>query len=395
MNRRQSICTKVAVFQIKLTIFAGLFNKDKKMKISKIISLTIIAACVMAAVSCKKDDDSTALPSLGGTLSFYAPLFIEPGQTLTMTPSGVEHPADKGLGYYWTVAPVMDDMDTTRLENGLSPEGLETDGSFTYTFPDSLAVYIVRAYAFAEGYTGKSGERYVTTVKPGLDGSLTNTGIKASDAHITVDGQDYYYHRIGDLEWFRNNVARKVGGAPYSNAEIMTNVFGRFYNYEDALKACPEGWRLPTEEDWIALGAALNASSEKYGTVPGVAARLMADSQFNGVTMWEYWPEVGSITNESKFSAVPAGYMNLGEEVDGAYPEANSYGVYEYAAFWTADSVEDDDAMAYYRYIVANQPDLFITKGDKKNFGASVRCVRDVKNSFIIDDQWDKPEDLQ
>ena len=57
--------------------------------------------------------------------------------------------------------------------------------------------------------------------------------------------------------------------------------------------------------------------------------------------------------------------------------------------------MEDDDAMAYYRYIVANQPDLFITKGDKKNFGASVRCVRDVENSFIIDDQWDKPEDLQ
>jgi uncharacterized protein (TIGR02145 family) len=68
--------------------------------------------------------------------------------------------------------------------------------------------------------------------------------------------------------------------------------------------------------------------------------------------------------------------MNLGEEIDGAYPEANSYGVYEYAAFWTADSVDDDEEMAYYRYIVGSEPDLFITKGDKKNFGANVRCVR-------------------
>ena len=365
------------------------------MKFSKIISLFIIAASVMAAVSCKKDDDSTALPSLAGAMSFYAPLFIEPGQTLTMTPSGVEHPEGEGLGYYWTVAPVMDDMDTTRLENGLSPEGLESDGSFTFTFPDSLAVYTVRAYAFAEGYTGKSAERLVTTVKPGLDGSLTNTGIKSSDPHVTVDGQDYYYYQIGDLEWFRNNLGGTTAGAPYSNAEIMTNVFGRFYNYEDALNACPEGWRLPTEEDWLALGAALGASAEKYGTVTGVAAELMADAQFNGVTMWDYWPAVGTITNASKFSAVPAGYMNLGDEVDGAYPEANSYGVYEYAAFWTADSVEEDDSMAYYRYIVANQPDLFITKGDKKNFGASVRCVREAENIFNIDDKWEELGNLQ
>ena len=349
------------------------------MKISKFISLFIIAASVMAAVSCKKDDDSTALPSLGGALSFYAPLFIEPGQTLTMTPSGVEHPENEGLGYYWSVSPVMDSADTTRLENGLSPEGLESDGSFTFTFPDSLAVYTVRAYAFAEGYTGKSAERLVTTVKPGLDGSLTNTGIVASDAHITVDGQDYYYCQIGGLEWFRNNVATTNGGAPYSNAEIMTNVFGRFYNYEDALNACPEGWRLPTEEDWLALGAAMGTTAEKYGTIRGVAAGLMADSQFNGITMWDYWPEVGTLTNSSKFSAVPAGYMNLGQEVDGAYPEADSNGVYEYATFWTADSVDGDDTMAYYRYIVDNQPDLFITKGDKKNFGASVRCVRDAE----------------
>ena len=348
------------------------------MKISRLISLFIIAASFMAAVSCKKDEDKPALPSLGGAMTFYAPPFIEPGQTLTMTPSGVVHPKEEGLGYYWRVSPVMDDSDTTRLENGLSPEGQESDGSFTYTFPDSLGVYTVTAYAFAEGYTGKSSNRYVTTVKPGLDGSLTNTNIKSSDAHIIYSGQDYYYIGIGNLEWFRNNLASTTGGAPYSNAEIMTNVFGRFYNYEDALAACPEGWRLPTENDWLELGYALGSSAEKYGTIKDIAPEMMADAQFNGVTMWAYWPAVGTLTNSSKFSAVPAGYMNLGSEVDGRYPEANSYGVYEYAAFWTADSVEGDDTMAYYRYIVDSQPDLFISKGDKKNFGASVRCVRDL-----------------
>lgn len=356
-----------------------IYHEDKKMKISKLISTLIIAVSFVAAVSCKKDDEAEALPSLGGSMSFYVPQFIEPGQTLTMTPSGVEHPEDEGLGYYWTVYPVMDTNDTTRLENGLAPDGSESDGSFTYKFPDSLGVYTVKAYAFAEGYTGKSAQRIVTTVKPGLNGSLTNTGISSSDDHIEFEGENYYCTTIGELEWFRNNLAATEGGAPYSNAEIMTNVFGLFYNYEDALAACPDGWRLPTEEDWLKLGAALGSSAEKYGTIKGVAPKLMADAQFNGITMWDYWPAVGTLTNLSRFSAVPAGYMNLGEEVDGAYPEANSYGVYHYAAFWTADSVEGDDSMAYYRYITDDQPDLFITKGDKKNFGASVRCVRDIQ----------------
>lgn len=348
------------------------------MNINKFISTLMVAASFVAAVSCNKDEDEEGLPSLGGVLTYYAPEFIEPGQTLTMTPKGVLHPEDKGVGFYWSVSPVMDESDTTRLENGLAPDGSESDGSFTFTFPDSLGVYTVGCFAFAKGYTGLSANKYITTVAPGIDGSLTDTDIVASDAHITVDGHDCYYTRIGELDWFRNNIAVRGSGMPYANAEIMTDVFGRFYSYEDALTVCPEGWRLPTEEDWLALGSALGFSSDKYGVIKGVASKMMADAKFNGVTMWTYWPAVGTITNESKFSAIPAGYVNLGQKTDnGTYPEANSYGVYEYAAFWTADAVEGDESMAYYRYLVDNQPDLFISKGDKKNFGASVRCVRE------------------
>lgn len=351
------------------------------MKISRLTSIIMIAAAVAAALSCKKEDDeAVVLPSLEGAMEFYAPEFIEPGQTITMIPRGVEHPEDKGVGIYWKITPAMTANDTTRLENGLSPDGEETDGSLTYTFPDSLAVYTVACYAFADGYTGLSSSRYVTTVKPGLDGSLTDTGILASDKHITVDGQDYYYTKIGNLDWFRNNIGVTRGGAPYGGAEIMSNVFGRFYNYEDALTACPDGWRLPTEDDWLSLGTALESTSDRYGVIKGVSARLMADAKFNGVTMWDYWPEVGTITNDSKFSAIPAGYVNLGKMNEaGEYPEAISSGVYEYAAFWTADPVDGNSSMAYYRFIVDNQPDLFISKGDRQNFGASVRCVRDAQ----------------
>lgn len=345
--------------------------------------LVLIAAAVLAVISCKKDDDETALPSLDGVVVFYALDFIEPGQTLTMTPKGVEHPEDKGVGFYWKVSP-GGVTDTVRLESGLSPEGKPSDGTFTYTFPDTLTTFTVTCYAFAKDYSGLSGSQKVTTVKGGINGSVTGAELSAEDEHITVDGVAYYVMEAGGLEWFRNNLLTGNGGAAYANVEVMADVLGRFYSHEDALTACPEGWRLPTEEDWIALGKEISddgeSNIEKYSPIPDVASKLMVDVYFNGNQMWEYWPEVGVKTNSSRMSVIPAGYANLGvREADGSYKDVESNGVYEYAAFWTADVAED--GMAYYRYLICDQPDMMIGKGDPEAFGANVRCVRDVEEA--------------
>lgn len=337
--------------------------------------LLLLAAAVMAVISCK-DEEEEALPSLEGMVAFYAPDFIEPGQTLTMTPKGAEHPEDEGVGYYWKVSP-GNIIDTVRYQNGLTIDGKPSDGTFSYRFPDSLATYTVTCYAFAKGYSGLSGKQIVTTVKGGINGSLTGTGLFKSDDHITVDGVDYYYVRIGDLEWFRNNLLTGKGGAAYANVEVMADVLGRFYCHEDALTACPEGWRLPTEDDWMSLAAGIGSPSEKYEVIDDVASKLMVDVSFNGTQMWEYWPEVGVKTNSSLMSVIPAGFANLGvRDEDGSYRDVESNGVYEYATFWTADT--DENGMAYYRYLICDQAGMMISKGDPKAFGANVRCVRDV-----------------
>ena len=222
----------------------------------------------------------------------------------------------------------------------------------------------------------------MTVVKGGLDGSITGTGIKDKDQHITADGITYYYETINGLDWFRNNLADPAYGAPQAKAEAMSDVFGRYYSYEEAVKACPEGWRLPTDAEWRALAESVNApsASKEHGIIPGIAADFMADARFNGAIMWEYWPAVGEITNKSGLAVIPCGYSNLGTKGDnGTYPTAAFFGVYEYAAFWTADKVEGEDGMAYYRYLICDQPDMQIGKGDVNTLGASVRCVRESK----------------
>ena len=223
------------------------------MSLRKLNPIIWVAIAMIAAASCKKDDDEVS-PSLNGTLHFNVEEFVSPGYVAKMTPKGLKHPEGKGIGYYWKVTPGMTSADTTRLENGLNSQGHESDGTFTYWFPDTLGTLNVSCYGFAEGYTSSYASKYVTVVKPGVNGgSITRTGILSMDKHIEVDGIKYYYVTHNGLDWFRNNLANPAYGVPYTNAEAMSEVFGRYYSHAEATKACPEGWRLPTDAEWREL----------------------------------------------------------------------------------------------------------------------------------------------
>ncbi len=358
------------------------YNLRKRyMSFPKLGTLLIIAGTILAFSSCKKEEEQETIPTLTGSLSFEVESYVSPNTVLKMKPSGVTHPDGKGIGYYWKVTPGMEKADTTRFETGLDEDGKQSDGSFTYTFKGDLQTYTVTCTAFAKGYANTYSTRYVALVKNGLDGSLTGTGIQASDDHIPGDGTKYYYVSHNGLDWMRNNLAETEAGAPYHNIEIMSDIFGRFYSHEEAVTACPDGWRLPTDKEWTELAASVNGKAEaaEYETIEDIAADFMADAQFNQNAMWEYWPEVGEITNSSKMAMIPAGYANLGKIKDGKYPSASFRGDTEYAAFWTADKVSGNESMAYYRYLICDEPDMFAGKGDTKSFGANVRCVRESK----------------
>lgn len=335
------------------------------MSLRKLKTIVLFAVVAFAAAACK-DEEKETLPSLSG-LHFDCPHYVSPGQAVRMTPKGVKHPEGGELGYRWRVTPTMSGYDTTNV--------------YVHWFSDTLQTYTVTCTAFAEGYTGSTSTRKVEVVKGGLDGSITETGIKSTDSKVTVDGVDYYYRQIGNLEWFRNNLASAESGVAYLNEEVVSDVFGRFYSYNDAVDACPEGWRLPSEEDWMSLAEALDSpASSKYESFQDVTAKLLANAYFNSNAMLEYWPQVGDVTNESKLAFMPFGFVNLGQvDASGKYPEAKFEGMSEYVAVWTSDKVEGDEGMAYYRYIISDQPEMLVGKGDVNTFGAQVRCVRDVE----------------
>lgn len=84
------------------------------------------------------------------------------------------------------------------------------------------------------------------------------------------DGTIYSWVRYGNLEWMTQNLKYDVGIGNYkytiaeifggtTNVEIF-NTYGYLYTYSAAETACPEGWRLPTDEDWQALEQTMGMS---------------------------------------------------------------------------------------------------------------------------------------
>lgn len=309
---------------------------------------TVLALASVALISCKKDEETVETkPGLHG-LAFDLATFARVGESFTMKPYGLYTSDGKDLPeliiYKWKVnSGTYAPSDVFELKN------VEV-GNYTVTCQavDSLA-----------NYYSTTATRTLIVIDPLWGRTLVGTGIESTDDHITDqrdnDGEnDYFYKKVGDLEWFRNNLAYTGAGVPYEMGEVTSYPLGRYYTWEEAKDACPEGWRLPTDEEWAALGTE--------------AGPLTADAFLNDKRMWDYWPGVER-TNTTGLAIIPAGYV-----LAGVKPSFKR--IYDYAAFWTATENEENPSLARYRYMYVKDNDVKATWGDKQSLALSVRCVR-------------------
>lgn len=315
------------------------------------VTLAILPSCH------KKNDDTDSTPYLEGSVSFSIPSYVKVGEELTITPKGGENPTTGNVGYYW-LSSWNTKRDTVKTETG------SWSGSFNLTVPLATGSYTVTVGAFATDFYGLSTVKNFTVVDPALEGSLKGAGYQASSSMIdSRDSGVYYLVSVGEKLWMRNNLYYSGSGVSYENSAAMDPIFGRLYKWDEAMKACPDGWRLPTNEEFAAM------TGGEGDVLSDVAGSVMADVTFNDSKMWTFWPEV-KITNATKFSAIPVGYA-VDQEGYVKYMGNN-----QYASFWTSEA---DGDTATYRYIYVSKNDIFRGRGDKESFRASVRCVKDDK----------------
>ena len=313
----------------------------------KTIAYIAVILAAGLAFSCEKENSSTSTPSIQGLDLENTPIpYVAPGTTVTLKAdvsniyTSDDKTPDEPIGLYWVVTDVLRDT-TTRDIKVSNPE-------FSYCAAE-VGTITITCYAYSKGYTSAS----VSVTYAAIDPETSLTGLEGTVADI--NGDKYYVADIGGTTWMASNLYTTQSGISFFQSSVTDPILGRFYTWEEAQSACPEGWKLPTAEQWDALGSN--------------ACDLMVDAAMLDVQMWPYWPGV-DITNAKKFNAIPVGY------VDRAGGDNNVQGFMDYAIFWTATEA-DDPALAQYRFIYSDNATVQKGNGGKTSLALSVRCIKE------------------
>ncbi|GAO30593.1 fibrobacter succinogenes major paralogous domain-containing protein [Geofilum rubicundum] len=146
----------------------------------------------------------------------------------------------------------------------------------------------------------------------------------------------------------------------YQNNDHHRYQYGALYNWYAVSDAglCPQGWRLPTDEDWLELEKVMDPAID----VTSATGWRGKDGALKMKTLRGWNGQKG--TNLFGFSALPAGRRSH---------EGHFNSVGDYAYWWTASPRDEENAWS--RYILPDYDYLYRGSFSKK-YGFSVRCVR-------------------
>ncbi len=258
----------------------------------------------------------------------------------------------------------------------------ENDGTYDTDYTTTKTA--THQYVSAETFTIK----LEVLDSGGLSTSTTKEVIVSIEPVTDIDGNIYNTIQIGNQEWMAENlkVTRYRNGdviqnvtdnttqwtnlttgayCSYANNDSYIGTYGLLYNWyavDDSRGLAPEGWHIPSDEEWkqleMYLGMSQNEADSDGFRYSNVVCKLKDTSG---------WASPNTCaTNESGFSALPGGFR---DGVDGTFGYAS-----EIAYFWTATEHSSDRAWG--RLLFHDQTFVWRFNPNMAD-GYSVRCIRD------------------
>ncbi len=198
---------------------------------------------------------------------------------------------------------------------------------------------------------------------------LTGGAGKGGCGTVFYEGKTYNTVQIGNQCWLKENlnVGMRIDGSQspsdnatiekycYDDNESNCNTYGGLYNWNEAMQysttagargICPEGWHLPTNEEYQTLELSVGKNSNT----------LKAIGQGSGN---------GAGTNSSGFSTLLAGDRDY---------EGDFYNLGGDAYFWSSSVINSTHAS--YIFMVSYDGNITFYNF-YKDYGFSVRCIKD------------------
>ncbi len=185
------------------------------------------------------------------------------------------------------------------------------------------------------------------------DDPLPQPSIEFGEMTDARDGKTYKTIGIGTQTWMAENLnyTPDTGNSwCYNNDANNCNTYGRLYDWNTAMKACPSGWHLPSDGEWTTLTDFLGSNA---------GGKMKSTSG-----LWTS-PNTGA-TNASGWSGLPGGHLGFG----GFFSFLGSLGYWWSSAEFIAGNYAWSWSLCY-RYATV------YCDFNNKGHGFSVRCIRD------------------
>lgn len=196
---------------------------------------------------------------------------------------------------------------------------------------------------------------------------VPNTGVV-----YDAQGNEYKTVKIGNQLWMAENLNLKTTGSwCYRNKQSNCKNYGRLYTWKAAMENCPDGWHLPSDDEWGELINFVDAHNGDEGV--GTSLKLT-----NG---WKNEPTIPVGTDRFGFSGKPSGFKTRAPIYPDDDPEFLDIG--GYTVFWSSTTKKYNDGyIGFLGWQLNGSNGSFsqcIMSTEEENpvsFAYSVRCVK-------------------